>query len=116
MEDHPLPVHGDGSQTRSLCFVDDEVEGILRLLLSNETDPVNIGNSEEVTVLELAEAIQDVVGNHPGVDFQPRPTDDPTVRRPDTTKAENLLGWKAQISLRAGLELTLPWFQEVLRY
>jgi dTDP-glucose 4,6-dehydratase len=114
LENRPLPVHGDGSQTRSLCYVDDEVEGILRLLLSDETKPVNIGNSEEVTVLELAEAIQDVVGNHPGIDFKPRPTDDPTVRRPDTTKAEELLGWKAQISLRAGLEHTLPWFKEVL--
>ena len=114
LENRPLPVHGDGGQTRSLCYIDDEVEGILRLLLSDETEPVNIGNSEEVTVLELAETIQDVVGNHPGVDFQPRPTDDPTVRRPDTTRAEKLLGWKAQVSLRAGLEKTLPWFREVL--
>ena len=78
---------GDGSQTRSLCYVDDEVEGILRLLLSNETGPVNIGNPEEVTMLELAETVQDVVGNHPGIEFHPRPTDDPTVRRPDTSKA-----------------------------
>jgi dTDP-glucose 4,6-dehydratase len=72
---------------------------------------VNLGNPEEVTVLELADAIQDVVGNHPGIDFLPRPTDDPMVRRPDTT-----LGWKAQISLRQGLERTLPWFKEVLGY
>ncbi|MCH7583201.1 MAG: GDP-mannose 4,6-dehydratase [Acidobacteria bacterium] len=116
LENRQLPVHGDGSQTRSLCYVDDQVEGILRLLLSEETNPVNIGNSEEVTVLELAEAIQDVVGNHPGIDFQPRPTDDPTVRCPDTSKAEELLGWKAEISLRTGLEKTLPWFREVLGY
>ncbi|MCH8971623.1 MAG: GDP-mannose 4,6-dehydratase [Acidobacteria bacterium] len=116
LENRQLPVHGDGSQTRSLCYVDDQVEGILRLLLSAETKPVNIGNSEEVTVLELAEAIQDVVGNHPGVDFQPLPTDDPTVRCPDTSKAEELLGWKAEISLRTGLEKTLPWFREVLGY
>ena len=114
LENRPLPVFGDGSQTRSLCYVDDEVEGILRLLLSDEVGPVNIGNPEEVTMLELAEAVQDVVGNHPGVEFHPLPTDDPTVRRPDTTKAEELLGWKAQISLRAGLEKTLPWFREVL--
>jgi dTDP-glucose 4,6-dehydratase len=116
LENRPLPVHGDGSQTRSLCYVDDQVEGILRLLLSTETEPVNIGNPEEVTILELAEAIQDVVGNHPGVEFEPRPTDDPTVRRPDTTKALELLGWKAQISLREGLERTVPWFREVLGY
>jgi len=114
LQNRPLPVFGDGSQTRSLCFVDDEVEGILRLLLSEETGPVNIGNPEEVTMLELAETVQDVVGNHPGIEFHPRPTDDPMVRRPDTTKAEKILGWKAQISLREGLGRTLPWFQEVL--
>jgi dTDP-glucose 4,6-dehydratase len=76
-------------------------------LLSDETEPVNIGNTEEVTMLELAEAVQDAVGNHPGVELHPRPTDDPMVRRPYTTRAENILGWKAQISLRQGLEPTL---------
>ena len=114
LEDRPLPVHGDGTQTRSLCFIDDEVEGILRLLVSNETQPVNIGNPEEVTILELAEPIQDVVGNHPGIEFKPRPTDDPMVRRPDTTRAEEILSWKAQIPLRVGLKRTLPWFKDVL--
>jgi dTDP-glucose 4,6-dehydratase len=112
--DQPLPVHGDGLQTRSLCYVDDQVDGILRLLLSAETEPVNIGNPEEVTILELAAAVQDAVGNHPGIEFHPRPTDDPTVRRPDTTKAEEILGWKAQIPLRQGLEKTVPWFRESL--
>jgi dTDP-glucose 4,6-dehydratase len=116
LENRPLPVFGDGSQTRSLCYVDDEVEGILRLLLSDETSPVNIGNPEEVTMLELADTVQDVVGNHPGIEFQERPTDDPMVRRPDTAKAEHVLGWKAQISLREGLGRTLPWFKEVLGY
>jgi dTDP-glucose 4,6-dehydratase len=116
LENRPLPVYGDGSQTRSLCYVDDEVEGILRLLLSTETSPVNIGNPEEVTMVELAETVQDVVGNHPGIEFHPRPTDDPMVRRPDTAKAERILGWKAQISLREGLERTLPWFKGVLGY
>ena len=116
LENRPLPVYGDGSQTRSLCYVDDEVEGILRLLLSSETSPVNIGNPEEVTMVELAETVQDVVGNHPGIEFYPRPTDDPMVRRPDTAKAERILGWKAQISLREGLERTLPWFKGVLGY
>jgi len=116
LENRPLPVHGDGGQTRSLCFVDDQVEGILRLLLSNETEPVNIGNPEEVTILELAEAIQDVVGNHPGIEFLERPTDDPNVRRPDTTRAEDVLAWKPQVSLRAGLERTAPWFREVLGF
>ena len=116
LENRPLPIFGDGSQTRSLCYVDDEVEGILRLLLSEEVEPVNVGNPEEVTMVELAEAVQDVVGNHPGIEFHPLPTDDPMVRRPDTTKAEAVLGWKAQIPLREGLERTLPWFKEVLGY
>lgn len=116
LENRPLPVHGDGTQTRSLCHVDDLVDGMLRLVLSNEVEPVNIGNPQEVTMLELAETIQDVVGNHPGIEFHPRPTDDPNVRRPDTTKAEELLGWRAQISLREGLKRTLPWFEQVLGY
>lgn len=114
LENRPLPVHGDGTQTRSLCYVDDLVDGILRLVLTDETQPVNIGNPEEVTMIELAETIQDVVGNHPGVELQPRPTDDPNVRRPDTTKATQLLEWKPRYTLREGLELTLPWFKRVL--
>jgi dTDP-glucose 4,6-dehydratase len=116
LENRPLPIHGDGTQTRSLCHVDDLVDGMLRLVLSDEVEPVNIGNPEEVTMLELAETIQAVVGNHPGVEFHPRPTDDPMVRRPDTDKAQRILGWKAEISLRAGLERTLPWFQQVLGF
>jgi dTDP-glucose 4,6-dehydratase len=107
----PLPVHGDGLQTRSLCYVDDQVEGLLRLLLCDYTGPVNIGNPEEVTILELAEMIQDAVGNHPGVQFLPRPVDDPTVRRPDTTLAQEILGWKAEVPLREGLARTAEWFR-----
>ena len=114
LENRPLPVFGDGSQTRSLCYVDDQVEGILRLLLSESTEPVNIGNPEEVTILELAETIQEVVGNRPGIEYRPLPKDDPKVRRPDTSKAMSLLGWKAEISLRDGLQRTAPWFREVL--
>lgn len=116
LENRPLPVHGDGSQTRSLCYVDDLVEGLILLLLSDETEPVNIGNAQEVTILELAETVQSVVGNKPGIDFQPRPTDDPNVRQPDVTKAMQSLSWKAEVSLKEGLERTLPWFQEVLGY
>jgi dTDP-glucose 4,6-dehydratase len=111
LENRPLPVHGDGSQTRSLCYVDDLIEGILRLLLVEYVEPVNLGNPEEVTVLELAELVQEVTGSHPGIELLPRPVDDPSVRRPDTTKAGELLGWKPQISLREGLERTLPWFR-----
>jgi dTDP-glucose 4,6-dehydratase len=108
----PLPVHGDGSQTRSLCYVEDEVEGLLRLLVGDHVGPINIGNPVEVTMLQLAEMVQDAVGNHPGVEHFPRPQDDPTVRRPDTTLAQELLGWQAQVPLDEGLRRTAPWFAE----
>jgi dTDP-glucose 4,6-dehydratase len=110
----PLPVFGDGSQTRSLCYVDDEIEGLLRLLVSDHTGPVNIGNPHEVTMLELAEAVQKAVGAHPGVAFQPAPEDDPRVRRPDTALAERVLDWKAEIGLADGLDRTVGWFREQL--
>ncbi|MBW3620833.1 MAG: SDR family oxidoreductase [Actinobacteria bacterium] len=104
-----LTVHGDGTQTRSLCYVDDLVEGILRLLVSDYTDPCNIGNPHELTMRELAETIQDVVGAHPGITYTPRPTDDPEVRQPDTTVAERELGWAPTVDLREGLERTVAW-------
>jgi dTDP-glucose 4,6-dehydratase len=110
----PLPVQGDGRQTRSLCYVDDEVEGLLRLLLSDHNGPMNIGNPHEVTVLELAQAVQDAVGVHPGVRHLPGAVDDPRVRRPDTTLAETVLGWKAQVPLEEGLARTAPWFRSRL--
>ena len=114
LRNEPLPVFGDGSQTRSLCYVDDEIEGILRLLASDHVGPVNIGNPEEVTILELAEAVQDAVGSHPGVVHQPAPEDDPKVRRPDTTLAERVLGWKARVPLDEGLARTADWFRKAL--
>jgi dTDP-glucose 4,6-dehydratase len=114
LRNEPLPIHGDGTQTRSLCYVDDQVEGLLRLLASDYVGAVNIGNPEEVTILELAEAVQDAVGNYPGVVFHPRPTDDPTVRRPDTSLAESVLGWKAEVALAEGLRRTAGWFRERL--
>ena len=109
LQGEELTVHGDGSQTRSLCYVDDLVEGILRLLVSDYTDPCNIGNPHELTMRELAETIQDVVGEHPGITYTPRPTDDPEVRQPDTTVAERELGWKPKVDLREGLERTVAW-------
>ena len=111
LRNEPLPVFGDGSQTRSLCYVDDEVEGLLRLLVSDHTGPMNIGNPHEVTIMELAESIQDAVGSHPGVEHRPAPEDDPRVRRPDTTLAEQVLGWRAEISLTEGLARTAGWFR-----
>ncbi len=114
IEGRPLPIQGDGLQTRSLCYVDDLVEGILRLQLSDYVGPVNIGNRREVTVLELAQAVQDAVGSHPGLKHLPAAVDDPKVRRPDTTLAERLLGWEAQVGLEEGLSRTAVWFREAL--
>lgn len=112
--DTPLPVHGDGTQTRSLCYVDDMTDGLLRLLAGDEVGPVNLGNPEEVTVAELAELIQQVVGHHPGVRFVPVSDDDPKVRRPDTSLASRALGWQATTSLDEGLKRTTPWFVDKL--
>lgn len=111
----PLPIHGDGSQTRSLCFVDDLIEGVVRLLAGDLVGPVNLGRPETVSILELADMIQDIVGNHPGCQRQPRPIDDPGVRCPDISLARAELGWDPKIGLREGLERTLPWFREAVR-
>jgi nucleoside-diphosphate-sugar epimerase len=110
----PLTVHGDGSQTRSLCYVDDLVEGLWRLLWSEETGPINLGNPEEITVLELARQIGRAVGGEPQIIFEPRPIDDPEMRRPDITAARQRLGWKPQVTLADGIQRTLPWFQAAL--
>ncbi len=112
LRNEPLPIHGDGSQTRSLCYVDDLIEGLLRLMVSDHIGPMNIGNPEEVTILELAYAIRDVVGSQSTVEFHPRPEDDPSVRCPDIGLARATLGWQAEVSLVDGLKRTLPWFQE----
>jgi len=111
LRNEPLPIHGDGSQTRSLCYVDDLIGGILRLLEGDLVGPVNLGMPEAVSIRELGELIQDVVGNHPGFDPQPRPEDDPSVRCPDISLATTKLGWTPLVGLREGLERTLPWFE-----
>ncbi|MEX1162772.1 MAG: NAD-dependent epimerase/dehydratase family protein [Nitriliruptor sp.] len=107
----PITVHGDGSQTRSLCYVDDLIEGILRLLISGYTDPVNIGNPEEVSIRQLAETIRDIAGSDVDIITTPRPVDDPEVRRPDLTVARRELGWEPTVRLRDGLERTVAWFR-----
>jgi dTDP-glucose 4,6-dehydratase len=109
-----LTVHGDGSQTRSLCYVDDLVEGLWRLLWSETPGPINIGNPEEITVLELARQIGRATGREPEIVFERRPVDDPEMRRPDITAAQQRLGWKPQVSLADGIRRTLPWFQRAL--
>ena len=108
----PLTIHGDGTQTRSLCYVDDLIEGFWRLAGSDENEPTNLGNPEEVTVLELAELIRDLVGGGSQIEFHPRPVDDPEVRRPDISKASNVLGWTPKVSLREGLDRTIAWAKE----
>ena len=111
----PLTVHGDGSQTRSLCYVDDMVEGIWRLLWSDVRGPVNLGNPEEVSVLELAHKIARAAGvREARIEFRQRPADDPQVRRPDITRAARELGWKPSVSLDEGIARTIPWFRQEL--
>ena len=107
----PLTVAGDGSQTRSVVYVDDEVDGLLALLRSDLAGPVNIGGPEERSVLELAETIREVCGSGGPVRFVPRPEDDPSVRRPDITLARTRLGWEPRTGLREGLERTVAWFR-----
>jgi dTDP-glucose 4,6-dehydratase len=106
----PLTVAGKGDQTRSLCYVEDTVAGLLALLASGCPGPVNIGGTEEITMLQLAEAVRDLAGSDSPVRFVERPVDDPHVRRPDTTVAREQLGWRPTVGLREGLSRTLEWY------
>lgn len=116
LKNEPLTIYGDGSQTRSFCYVDDLVNGILALLFSSEHQPVNIGNPTETTILEFAEIINRVTQNPAGTDFKTlqRGTGDPQRRRPDITRARQVLGWEPQVSLDEGLCKTIPYFREKL--
>src|SRR5512133_3061731 len=109
-----LTVYGDGAQTRSFCFVEDLIEGIYRLLLSEEHLPVNIGNPAEITILEFAQVINEIVGNKAGIDFKPamRLGDDPQRRQPDITRAKEILQWEPKVSLREGIAKTVPYFRQ----
>jgi dTDP-glucose 4,6-dehydratase len=111
----PLTIYGDGTQTRSFCFVDDEVRGILALLKSDYIGPVNIGNPDEYTILELAQNIIEVTGSSSELIFEPLPVDDPTQRRPDISLARKVLRWEPEIPLREGLARTAAYFRERLR-
>jgi len=110
----PITVYGDGSQTRSFCYVDDQVDGIIKLLFSSVTSPVNIGNPKEMTILEMAEKIRDTLGSKSEIVMKPLPGDDPKQRRPDITKAKELLGWEPKWSLEDGLEKTIEFFRKAL--
>jgi dTDP-glucose 4,6-dehydratase len=106
----PLTVYGDGTQTRSFCYVDDQIRGFLALLDSEYVGPVNIGNPDECTVLELAKTVLEVTGSSSEIEFHPLPVDDPTQRRPDITLARRVLGWEPTVGLREGLARTAEWF------
>ena len=111
MRGEPITVAGDGSQTRSVCYVDDLVEGILRLLESELAGPVNIGNPNELSILDLAKTIRDMVGSASPIHFIARPVDDPAIRQPDITIARDALDWEPKVDLIDGLERTIRWFR-----
>jgi dTDP-glucose 4,6-dehydratase len=109
-----LTVYGDGSQTRSFCYIDDLAEGIFRLLFSQEIEPINLGNPDEFSILDFAKIILEITGSQSRIIHQPLPMDDPRVRRPDITKAQKILNWKPQIELKDGIRKTIPYFKEKL--
>lgn len=110
----PLTIYGNGSQTRSFCYVDDEVRGFLALLDGDVTGPVNIGNPDEFTVRELADVVLEMTESSSELDFRPLPTDDPTRRKPDIALAKAKLGWEPEIDLREGIARSIPWFRKAL--
>src|SRR6266498_865947 len=114
LRNEPLTVFGDGSQTRSFCYVSDLVEGIDRLLKSNEHEPINIGNPVELSVLQFAQEIKRLTGTKAPIDFRPLPEDDPKIRRPDISKAKALFGWEPRVPLEEGLRRTIDYFRGVL--
>jgi len=105
----PLTVAGTGEQTRSICYVDDIVEGLLRLLRSDHPGPMNIGSEHELSVLRVAELIRKLTGSRSLITFVPRPVDDPTTRRPDLTSARTALRWESTMSVKEGLRRTIAW-------
>ena len=111
----PLTVFGDGRQTRSFCFVSDLIEGIFRLAMSRENDPVNIGNPAEMTVLDFARVILELTGSQSAVVHKPLPVDDPRVRQPDITRARKCLGWEPRVPLRDGMKQTIDYFRTAIK-
>ena len=109
-----LTVYGDGSQTRSFCYVSDMIEGIYRLLLSDEVEPINLGNPGEMSIIEFASLVNEITGNSAGIVFEPLPEDDPQVRQPDVSRARDVLDWGPVVPLEEGLRTTISWFQKRL--
>lgn len=117
LKGEPITIYGDGSQTRSFCYVDDLIEAILRFMQTDDeiTGPLNIGNSNENSILELAQKIISIVGSKSKLEFKPLPQDDPIQRKPDISKASKLLGWEPQVELEAGLEKTISYFENLIK-
>jgi dTDP-glucose 4,6-dehydratase len=111
LQGQPLTLYGDGSQTRSFCYVEDEIEGIYRLFNSDERMPVNIGNPNEFTVRQLADLVIELTGSASVITSYPLPADDPKVRQPDITRAKSILGWEPRVQLREGLQRTIDYFR-----
>ena len=111
LRNEDVTVFGDGSQTRSFCYVSDLVEGIIRMMESGENSPINIGNPAEMTIKQIAETIIEMTGSTSRIIYQPLPEDDPKVRRPDITRARTLLGWEPKVDLREGLTKTIDYFR-----
>jgi dTDP-glucose 4,6-dehydratase len=114
LNNEPVTVFGDGSQTRSVCYVDDLVEGIYRLLLSSESNPVNIGNPDELSMLDLAKEIIELTNSKSIIKNEPLPEDDPKVRQPNITRAQEILGWEPKINRKEGLRKTIDYFRKAL--
>lgn len=113
LRDRPITIFGDGSQTRSFCYVSDLVDGLFRLMLSTEVYPVNVGNPREMTIREFAEIIVGMTGSTAGIVYHPLPEDDPKQRKPDIAKAMRILGWSPKVSLEEGLRHTVAYFQQI---
>ena len=110
----PITIYGDGSQTRSFCYVDDEVEGLYRLFMQGDANPCNIGNPVEYTVKQLAEIVIELTGSSAPIVYQPLPEDDPKVRQPDISRARAMLGWEPQIDVRTGVQRTIDYFRTLV--
>jgi dTDP-glucose 4,6-dehydratase len=114
LTNEPITIYGDGSQTRSFCFVSDEVEGIYRLFMKGDHNPTNIGNPDEYTVRELADIVVQLTGSQSGIEQRALPEDDPKVRKPDITRARKMLGWEPEIDVRVGVARTIEYFRTIV--
>jgi nucleoside-diphosphate-sugar epimerase len=110
----PITIYGDGSQTRSFCYVDDEIEGIYALFMRGDDMPTNIGNPEEYTVGQLATLVKEITGSSSPIEYRPLPEDDPKVRKPDISRARAMLGWEPKVPVQEGLRRTIEYFRGLL--